>query len=130
MDYRGQFWGVYAIGNSRCASALNCQTVNDINSPLDRQAAAVASTMSATTNSRWLWYARNDFIKLREISFAADVPERFVSRFLRARSAQLVLSGRNLATLWTKYPGIDPEENGTGNPPALRLWFARVNLGF
>jgi len=130
MDYRGQFWGVYAIGNSRCASALNCQTVNDIHAPLDRQAAAVASTMSATTNSRWLWYARNDFIKLREISLSADLPERLVSGILRGRTAQLVVSGRNLATLWTKYPGIDPEENGTGNPPALRLWFVRLNFSF
>lgn len=130
MDYRGQFWGVYGIGNSRCASALNCQTVNDIASPLDRQAAAVASTMSTTTNSRWLWYARNDFIKLREISVAADLPEALASRVLHGRSAQLVLSGRNLATLWTLYPGIDPEENGTGNPPALRLWFARINFAF
>ena len=25
---------------------------------------------------------------------------------------------------------IDPEENGAGNPPALRLWFARVNFSF
>jgi hypothetical protein len=127
IDYRGDFWGVYSIGNSRCASALNCQTVNDIHAPLDRQAAAVASAMSATTNSRWLWYAQNDFIKLREISLTADLPARFVPG---GRSAQLVLSGRNLSTLWTKYPGIDPEENGSGNPPALRMWFLRLNVGF
>jgi hypothetical protein len=130
MDYRGKFYGLYSIGNSRYASALNCATVNLVDSPLDRQAAAVASTMSATTNSRWLWYAKNDFIKLREISVSADVPSRLVSSVLRGRSAQLVLSGRNLKTLWTEYPGIDPEENGSGNPPALRLFFTRLNISF
>ena len=130
MDYRGKFYGLYSIGNSRCASALNCETVNRIDSPLDRQAAAVASTLASTTNSRWLWYAPNDFIKLREISVTTDLPARFISGVLRGRSAQLVVSGRNLKTLWTKYPGIDPEENGSGNPPALRLFFARLNLSF
>ena len=76
MDYRGDFWGVYAIGNSRCASALNCETVNDVHAPLDRQAAAVASTMSATTTAagsgtrgtttsscgrfQWPWICRRD----------------------------------------------------------------------
>ena len=130
MDYRGKFWNTYSIGNSRCQSALNCETVNVTTSPLDRQAAAVAATMASTTNSRWLWYAKNDFIKLREISVAMNVPDRLVTRVLRGRSAQIVLSGRNLSTLWTLYPGIDPEENGSGNPPALRLFFARVNFGF
>jgi TonB-linked SusC/RagA family outer membrane protein len=130
MDYRGKFWNTYSIGNSRCQSALNCETVNVTTSPIDRQAAAVAATMASTTNSRWLWYAENDFIKLREISVTMDVPAKLVAGVLRARTAQIVVSGRNLSTLWTKYPGIDPEENGSGNPPALRLFFARVNVSF
>ena len=65
------------------------------------------------------------------------MPQSFASRYLRGRSAQVVLTGRNLATLWTKYPGIDPEANRNingnddlGTPPALRLWYARLNLAF
>ena len=54
-----------------------------------------------------------------------------------AFGAQVVVSGRNLATLWTKYPGIDPEANrlpngndDLGTPPALRTYNVRLNLAF
>jgi hypothetical protein len=75
------------------------------------------------------------------MSLSYTVPERFVARGGVTRSATIILSGRNLGTPWTKYPGIDPEANssvgntGGGNndffsPPALRYWLVRVNLGF
>jgi hypothetical protein len=108
-------------------------TVNDpTNSSLELQAATVASqtaTGSAVNASRWLWYSRNDFIKLREISLAADLPASWVTRS-RAQSATLILSGRNLSTLWTMWPGVDPEENGAGNPPVMKQWYVRLNVAF
>jgi TonB-linked SusC/RagA family outer membrane protein len=137
LDYRGKFWNTYTIGSNRCVSALNCEAINVKGSSLEDQAAAVAAASATLKNTKWGIYAPNDFIKLREISLTADVPQSFTTRYLHGRSAQLVLSGRNLATLWTKYPGIDPEANRNingnddlGTPPALRLWFARVNLAF
>jgi TonB-linked SusC/RagA family outer membrane protein len=137
VDYRGDFWNTYTIGSNRCVSALNCQAINVKGSSLADQAAAVAASSATLNNSRWGIYQPNDFIKLREISIAADVPQSFTARYLHGRSAQLVLSGRNLATLWTKYPGIDPEANrlangndDLGTPPAIRYFLARLNLAF
>ena len=46
-------------------------------------------------------------MKLRSVSLSYEVPARFVRG---ARSATLVLSGRNLWK-WTKYDGADPEAN-------------------
>jgi len=85
-------------------------------------------------------FVPNDFVRFRELSVAYTVPERFALQ-ARARSATIVLAGRNLGTPWTRYPGIDPEANSAvannlgGNndffsPPALRYWTARINLGF
>jgi len=137
VDYRGKFWNSYTIGSNRCVSAANCAAINVAGSPLADQAAAVAAATGALRNTRWGIFQQNDFIKLREVSVAVDAPTSFVNRFLHGRSAQLVLSGRNLATLWTKYPGIDPEANrqangndDLGTPPAIRYWIARVNFSF
>lgn len=137
LDYRGKFWNSYTIGSNRCVSARNCAAINVPGSSLEDQAAAVAAATASLKNTRWGLFQKNDFVKLREVSVAANVPERFVGRYLRGRSAQLVLSGRNLATLWTKYPGIDPEANrlangndDLGTPPALRTYNVRLNLGF
>ena len=133
MDYRGQYWGTNGVSTNRCTANVNCVTVNaPANSSLELQAATVASqtaTGSAINASRWLWYSRNDFIKLREISLAADLPASWVARS-HAQSATFILSGRNLSTLWTMWPGVDPEENGAGNPPVLRQWYVRINLAF
>jgi TonB-linked SusC/RagA family outer membrane protein len=137
MDYRGKFWNSYTIGSNRCVSAANCEAINVAGSSLDDQAAAVAAATGTLRNTKWGIFQPNDFIKLREISVAIDAPESFVGRYLHGRTAQLVFSGRNLATLWTKYPGIDPEANrqangndDLGTPPAIRYWIARVNLAF
>ena len=61
------------------------------------------------------WAAKTDFVKLRSLSLAYELPERLV-RY--AKSAQVILSGQNLWR-WTKYDGADPEANdatdaGTG----------------
>ncbi|HEU6453750.1 MAG TPA: SusC/RagA family TonB-linked outer membrane protein [Gemmatimonadaceae bacterium] len=48
-----------------------------------------------------------DFLRLREVSLAFTIPDRYVTLF-RASGATLTFAGQNLA-LWTKYPGPDPE---------------------
>jgi TonB-linked SusC/RagA family outer membrane protein len=137
LDYRGQFWNSYTIGSNRCVSALNCAAINVPGSSLDDQAAAVAAATAALRNTRWGLFQQNDFLKLREISVSGNIPAHYVGRYLRGRSAQVVLSARNIATLWTKYPGIDPEANrlangndDLGTPPALRSYNLRLNLAF
>jgi TonB-linked SusC/RagA family outer membrane protein len=141
IDYRGNFWNSYSIAVNRCVTAGNCAAVNVPGSSLEEQAAAVAASSGSLRNTRWGIFQQNDFIKLREISISANIPEQYIARYLRGRSAQLVLSGRNLSTLWTKYPGIDPEANRSvsnlaagnddlGTPPAIRTFNVRLNVGF
>jgi TonB-dependent starch-binding outer membrane protein SusC len=81
------------------------------------------------------------FVKLRELAFTFDVPERFYHRLPFGPSAmRLQLLGRNLAT-WTNYWGADPEFNNFGNqnlnrfidlapyPPA-KQFYVGIDLGF
>src|SRR5262245_2319413 len=61
------------------------------------------------------WISKTDFVKLRNVSLAWDVPQRFVRG---VKTATLVLAGRNLLK-WSKFDGADPEANdgsdaGTG----------------
>jgi TonB-linked SusC/RagA family outer membrane protein len=48
-----------------------------------------------------------DYVKLREVRFGVDLPQRFASR-LGASALSLALTGRNLM-LWTDVPNVDPE---------------------
>jgi TonB-dependent SusC/RagA subfamily outer membrane receptor len=69
----------------------------------DRARCAIDRTIA---NSDF-WASKTDFVKLRSISVAYNLPQRFVHG---ARTATLVLSGRNLWR-WTKYDGADPESS-------------------
>jgi hypothetical protein len=138
MDYRGGFYNQWGFENQRCISG-NCQAANDPKAPLADQAAAV-TTNSAAKRTVWGFFVPNDFIRFRELSVSYNLPTA-VARTLKSSNATLVLAGRNIGLLWTKYPGIDPEMNsavantaGSNNDffaaPPLRYWLARVNLNF
>jgi outer membrane receptor protein involved in Fe transport len=78
---------------------------------LERARCAIDRTIA---NSDF-WAAKTDFVKLRSVSLAWNVPSRFVRG---ARTATLVVNGRNLWK-WTDFDGADPESNdasdaGTG----------------
>jgi TonB-dependent SusC/RagA subfamily outer membrane receptor len=92
-------------------------TADDVASALDgitardRGRCAIDRTIASSD----FWASKTDFVKLRSLSVSYELPQRFVRG---ARSATLVLSGRNLWK-WTKYDGADPEANdasdaGTG----------------
>ena len=92
-------------------------TADDVASALDginaRDRARCA--IDRTVANSDFWASKTDFVKLRSLSLSYELPQRFVRG---ARSATLVLSGRNLWK-WTKYDGADPEANdasdaGTG----------------
>jgi hypothetical protein len=59
------------------------------------------------------------FVKLREVTFTYQLPETFVTRIPKVKSARLSISGRNLLT-FTKYSGLDPEVSNFGNQPIAR----------
>lgn len=140
LDYRGGFYNKGGYGNQRCLTG-NCRAVNDPTAPLADQAAAVASTSPAFGNTIWGFFVPNDFIRFRELSVTALLPQFLTRGSVRLRDASITLSGRNLGLLWTRYPGIDPEINwlvansGGGNDdlvglPPLRYYLLRLNLGF
>src|SRR5690606_4143509 len=54
--------------------------------------------------------SRGDFVKLRELSLAYQVPNAWVQSFLPVSSMTIRLAGRNLLT-FTDYDGVDPEVN-------------------
>ena len=139
MDYRGGHYNQWGFENQRCLSG-NCQAVNDKSAPLASQSAAVTTTSARLGNSVWGYFTPNDFIRFRELSVSYTVPAHWAMK-LRARSTSVTLVGRNIGMLWTRYPGIDPETNGSvantggGNndffsAPLLRYWTLRVNMGY
>jgi TonB-dependent starch-binding outer membrane protein SusC len=136
LDYRGGFKNFNSTDEFRCGGFLNCESLYDVNAPLDRQARNVATLYE---DEAFGFFEDADFVKLRELSFTFSVPQRFAERF-NTQGLSLTVAGRNLAT-WTSYTGFDPEINFAGSgsnfstaefltqPPA-RFWTARVNVVF
>ena len=112
---------------------------NDPATPLAAQARAIAAAYGVTPYG---YYEDADYLKLRELALAFDVPDR-VAAAVGAHNATIVLGGRNLGT-WTKYSGADPEAGsyGTspigvptiiadfGTVPTARAWTLRVRLSY
>jgi TonB-linked SusC/RagA family outer membrane protein len=48
------------------------------------------------------------YVKFRELRLSYNLPDRWASRYLRARAASVSLTGRNLY-MWKDVPNIDPE---------------------
>jgi TonB-linked SusC/RagA family outer membrane protein len=114
-----------------------CRGLNDITAPVAERANAMADAVSQ--GSFYGGYVEDaSFTKWRELAVTLTVPERYVSR-LRARGASISFAGRNLAT-WTKYSGVDPEVNYSGQSnfdtadfltqPQVRYFTARLNFTF
>lgn len=78
------------------------------------------------------------FVKLREVSLTYSAPEQW-ARKIGASSLSFTATGRNLHT-WTKYKGVDPELNNSGQTnfstadfltqPPVRYFIGRVNITF
>jgi hypothetical protein len=77
------------------------------------------------------------YVKLRDVSLTYTVDRPWLKHRVGVSRMDLTLSGRNLHT-WTKYSGIDPESNLTGqtvgrgidyfNNPQTRSWVIAVSL--
>ena len=113
FDYKGGGMLVNTNLAFQCSSSPRpCVDVSSLNSPLDRQAGAIAmngpftgqsTTSAAYTEPLQYW-------RFREASATLNLPQE-ATRWLRAESAALTFAGRNLHT-WTKFRGVDVEENG------------------
>jgi hypothetical protein len=81
-----------------------------------------------------------DFIKLRQVTLAYNVPASVFGNVPVFRSAQISLVGRNLAILMRKADNIDPEASFGSNVryygiegtslPSVRSYGVNVNLKF
>ena len=138
FDYRGGYKAYNNTERIRCVSRQNCNGLMNPKSSLEEQAMVVA-TLNHPSKTLDGFYQDGDFLKLREASVRWALPNRAAS-LLRARSADMIFSGRNLGT-WTKYRGIDPENNYqiTDGSDAgsdfqtiglASYWTLRFNLGF
>jgi TonB-linked SusC/RagA family outer membrane protein len=148
VDYRGgnkllNTYAFYAAGWDKQ------QEENVPGSPLWLQARALAGYVANATPD--LYYEDDDFIRWRELSLTYTLPAD-IARLARVRGLSLTAAVRNLALLWTRYTGPDPEvsnNSGLGNTvtptvsgpifnnnlredvgtvPLARYWVARLNV--
>jgi TonB-linked SusC/RagA family outer membrane protein len=83
-----------------------CKGLNDLTSSLEEQAKAIALRFY---NAPGAYTESTDFIKLRELSASWELDDRFARKYLRAQSARIAVSGRNLASWLDGWSGFDPE---------------------
>jgi TonB-dependent starch-binding outer membrane protein SusC len=69
------------------------------------------------------------FFRLREASINYNIPTSFVQQYMRARSAALGVTMRNLYT-WTDYLGMDPETDQFLTVPSDKRWTVRFFFTF
>jgi hypothetical protein len=142
LDHKGGHYLFNLQERNRCQSNDNCWRTNNPRARFPQTAAdttlwkELAVYRSTSVSPEWIQKA--DFIKLREVSVAVDVPTRYIQR-TGARSASIILSGRNLA-IWSDYEGVDPEVNTYGGrnfvrvdayaSPMMRRLSAAINLTY
>jgi len=140
LDYRGGHKAYNNTERIRCASRQNCNGMMNPSATLEEQAMAVAHlTHPARTLDGFFQDA--SFLKLREVTMRYSLAPRLAS-LLRARSADVLVTARNLGT-WTKYRGVDPENDYLVTSTTTRdvpsdfqtagpatYYILRMNLGF
>jgi len=73
-------------------------------------------------------YENASFIRLKDITFAYDLPNNFIER-LRISKFRIYFTGRNLFT-WTEWTGLDPELGGQRAIPLQKEYVFGINLSF
>ena len=83
----------------------------------------------ALTDVRGDYNEDGGFIRLREASVSYRLPRELIARYMRAQTASVTVSMRNLHT-WTDFTGLDPETDQFLTAPQDRRWTARFNFTF
>ena len=106
-DYMG---GHYLFNVKEWVRSNRFQNTEILSDPnLDPLRRAVLTAAGVTEQ----WVQPADFIKLRDLSLSYSLPGSLTDR-MGIGEARLTLAGHNLAILWTRYGGIDPEVNFYG----------------
>ena len=136
FDYRAGQTLFNETASVRCELGL-CRGRIDRAAPLAEQATAIAAYELPLG-----YYENADYLKLRELALAFDVPQH-VAAALGARTATIMIGGRDLVT-WTHYSGPDPEtasygRHNNGSPtivgdfatvPLPASWTLRVRVSY
>lgn len=108
FDYRGGHRWYNNTERIRCTRP-NCGGRMDPNASLEDKAMVTAALEHpARTNAGY--FQKGDYVRFRELSLQYTLSPDLASRLLRARSANIVASARNLK-VWTEYRGVDPESD-------------------
>lgn len=140
IDYRGGNLYYNNTERIRCVSRQNCNGLMNPKASFEEQAMVVGTRNdpSATLDG---FFQPGAFVKLRELSTTYTLVPRLSRRYLGSRSASVTLSARNVAK-WTKYRGVDPENDytaanaGSNNPSDFQTFgpptyfIFRFNLGY
>jgi hypothetical protein len=129
-EWRGGGWSVYALFDHQEGGRLWSGTWvqydlnrnardHDVSTAGGRKLGDVRR--DAATKTADIYNQDVTYTKLRELTVGLDLPSALTKRIGDARSARVMLSGRNLHT-WTRYRGGDPEaENFFGGFGAQSL---------
>ena len=108
FDYRGGHRWYNNTERIRCTRP-NCGGRMDPNASFEDQAMVIAALEHpARTNVGY--FQKGDYVRFRELSMQYSFSNDLAAKLLRARSANIVASARNLK-LWTDYRGTDPESD-------------------
>jgi hypothetical protein len=138
LDYKGGHLVYNNTERIRCANRNNCSGLMNPRASLYEQARTVAVREHPSRTVAG-FFEKGDFVRFRELALTFNVPDVWVNRYLRGRSAVATLAVRNLGILRTDYLGVDPEATGTatGDAPSEFQAFGpptylsfRLNLGF
>ncbi len=130
-EYKGGYVSHNVNSLFSCAFQRNCRALHDPNASLEDQAKAIAGPRAFGA------YGEDaSFVRLREASVIFDVSPR-IANYMRARSATVVLTGRNLL-MSTSFGSWDPENvtqstdatnYNFGQQAQPRIFILRLNLG-
>lgn len=138
-DYRGGNKWYNNTERIRCTRP-NCSGRNNQKATFEEQATNIAANEHPAKTLDGFFQPGN-YIKLREMSLSYTVAPAFAQKYAKARSLNIVLTGRNLWKYTPKYRGVDPElgfstTEGTEAPNEFQTigfpttFLFRVNLGY
>ncbi|MGH7562505.1 MAG: SusC/RagA family TonB-linked outer membrane protein [Gemmatimonadales bacterium] len=141
LDYKGGHYLFNQRLRNQCQPANdNCYLTNEPSTrfPQTAQDSVAWRELPVLRNSLFRYVESARFLKLREVSLAYSLPQRWAAR-LRTSAMTISLGARNLA-VWSPYRGSDPEVNSYGGRnfaradtytvPMLRRWTVAINAGF